>query len=72
MIGEINSEEVAAALNELLLYSNKIRLEFPEHVWNILKNHVGFLREQHDLMVEAYVNWDTVTVLIEVKDDDSS
>ena len=72
MIGEINSEEVAAALNELLLYSNKIRLEFPEQVWNILKNHVGFLREQHDLIVESYVNWDTVTVLIEVKNNDSS
>jgi len=68
MIGEIGNEDMAAAINELLLYSHNVRLEFPRDLHDMLRKYIKFLEDDPNLYVVTYMNVDNVTVRIEVKD----
>ena len=67
----ISSENIAedrlAAIQELLFYSQKIRLEFPQDLYNIQKKYIDFLQEDPDLEVTVFNNFEVCTVEVKTK-----
>jgi hypothetical protein len=55
------------AISELMRYSNKVRLEFDQDLYNMNKKYIDFLKEDNELKVEVYNNFEICTVDIEVK-----
>ena len=67
MIDDLYEVRVAA-INELLSASTKIRMEFPQELYNINKNNIDFLKEDPGINVDVFSNFDNVTVEVELKE----